>query len=99
MAEAFPEDISVSVHLFSVRCSLVMAFHRRATEETSARVTVLKQVVCQAFDPVFCIADLKAYLEASWAVISGVISKGTIAIIQFRGLITSLITTHEPPSK
>ena len=55
--------ISVSVHLFSVQCSLVMAFHRRATEETSARVTVLKQVVCQAFDPVFCIADLKAYLE------------------------------------
>ena len=32
----------------------------------------------------------------SWVVISGVISRVTIAI---RGLITVLITTHEPPSR
>ena len=35
-------------------------------------------------------------LGGSWVVISGVISRVTIHI---RGLITLLITTHEPPSK
>ena len=43
-----------------------------------------------------------AYLEdhgPSWVVISGVISRVTIVIIQIRGLLTPLITTHEPPSR
>ena len=35
-------------------------------------------------------------LGGSWAVINGVISKVTIHI---RGLITPLITTHEPPNR
>ena len=34
----------------------------------------------------------------SWVVISGVISRVTIVITHIRGLITILITTHEPPS-
>ena len=38
-------------------------------------------------------------LGGSWAAISGVISKVTIAITHIRGFITILITTHEPPSK
>ena len=37
-------------------------------------------------------------LGGSWVVISGVISKVTIVIIHIRGLITPLVTTHEPPS-
>ena len=37
-------------------------------------------------------------LGGSWVVISGVISKVTIVITHTRGLITILITTHEPPS-
>ena len=38
-------------------------------------------------------------LGGSWAVISGVISRVTIVITHIRGLITPLITTHEPPSR
>ena len=37
-------------------------------------------------------------LGGSWVVISGVRSKVTILITLVRGLITPLITTHEPPS-
>ena len=37
-------------------------------------------------------------LGGSWVVIIGVISRVTIVATQFRGLITPLITTHEPPS-
>ena len=39
------------------------------------------------------------YFFGSWAVISGVISRVTILISHIRGLITPLITTHEPPSR
>ena len=38
-------------------------------------------------------------LGGSWVVISRVISRVTILITHIRGLITPLITTHEPPSK
>ena len=38
-------------------------------------------------------------LGGSWVVISGVISRATIVITHIRGLITPLITTHEPPSR
>ena len=38
-------------------------------------------------------------LGGSWAKITGVTSGVTLAIIDMRGLITPLITTHEPPSK
>ena len=38
-------------------------------------------------------------LGGSWVVISGVISRVTIIITPIRGLITLLITTHEPPSR
>ena len=37
-------------------------------------------------------------LGGSWVVISGAISRVTIDITYIRGLITPLITTHEPPS-
>ena len=37
-------------------------------------------------------------LGGSWVVRSGVISRVTIVITHIRGLITPLITTHEPPS-
>ena len=37
-------------------------------------------------------------LRGSWVVISRVIGRVTILITQIRGLITPLITTHEPPS-
>ena len=37
-------------------------------------------------------------LGGSWVVISGVISRVTMVITHIRGLITLLITTHEPPS-
>ena len=40
----------------------------------------------------------QALLGGSWVVISGVISRVTIIITHIRGLITLLITTHEPPS-
>ena len=40
-----------------------------------------------------------SYLGGSWVVISGAICKVTIVITHLRGLITTLITTHEPPSK
>ena len=39
-----------------------------------------------------------AVLGGSWVVISGVISRVTIVITHIGGLITPLITTHEPPS-
>ena len=35
----------------------------------------------------------------SWVVISGVISRVTILMTHIRGLITPLMTTHEPPSR
>ena len=38
------------------------------------------------------------YFGGSWVVISGVISRVTIIITHIRGLVTPLITTHEPPS-
>ena len=38
-------------------------------------------------------------LGGSWVVLSGVISTVTIVITHIRGLITPLITTHEPPSR
>ena len=41
---------------------------------------------------------LHGLLGGSWVVISRVISRVTILITHFRGLITLLITTHEPPS-
>ena len=37
-------------------------------------------------------------LGGSWVVITGVIIRVTILISHVRGLITPLITTHEPPS-
>ena len=43
--------------------------------------------------------DSLALLGGSWVVISGVISRVTILITHIRGLITLLITTHEPPSR
>ena len=42
---------------------------------------------------------LSAVLGGSWAVISRVISRVTILITHIRGLITPLMTTHEPPSR
>ena len=41
---------------------------------------------------------LQLLLGGSWVVISRVIIKVTILITRIRGLITPLITTHEPPS-
>ena len=38
-------------------------------------------------------------LGGSWVVISGVTNRVTVVIIHIRGLITLLITTHEPPSR
>ena len=38
-------------------------------------------------------------LGGSWVEKSGVISRVTIIITHIRGLITPLITTHEPPSR
>ena len=40
----------------------------------------------------------EALLGGSWVVISGVIIKVSIVITHIKGLITLLITTHEPPS-
>ena len=42
---------------------------------------------------------LGGILGGSWLVISRVISRVTIVITYIRGLITPLITTHEPPSR
>ena len=42
---------------------------------------------------------MRGILGGSWVVISGVISRVTILITHIRGLITLLITTHEPPSR
>ena len=38
-------------------------------------------------------------LGGPWVVISGVTSRVTILITHVRGLITLLVTTHEPPSR
>ena len=38
-------------------------------------------------------------LGGSWVVISRVISRLTIIITHIKGLITPLMTTHEPPSR
>ena len=38
-------------------------------------------------------------LGGSWVVISALISTETIVITHVKGLITLLITTHEPPSR
>ena len=40
-----------------------------------------------------------AILRGSWVVISGGISRVTIHITHVSGLVTPLITPHEPPSK
>ena len=45
----------------------------------------------------FLVSETTA-LAGSWVVVSGVISKVTRIMTQIRGLITPLITTHEPPS-
>ena len=37
-------------------------------------------------------------LGGPWEVINGVISRVTLLITHIRGLITPLVTTHEPPS-
>ena len=42
--------------------------------------------------------DSRCILGGSWVVISGVISGVTVLITHIQGLITLLITTHEPPS-
>ena len=44
-------------------------------------------------------ASILGLLGGSWVVISRVISGVTILITHIRGLITLLITTHEPPSR
>ena len=46
-----------------------------------------------------CRPEFGAVLGGSWVVISGVISRVTIVVTHFRGLIVLLITTHEPPSR
>ena len=38
-------------------------------------------------------------LGGSWLVISGLISRVTIVTTHTKGLITSLVTTHKPPSR
>ena len=38
-------------------------------------------------------------LGGSWVVISRVIGRITIVVTYVRGLITPLLTTHEPPSR
>ena len=38
-------------------------------------------------------------LGGSWVEINGVMSRGTILITHIQGLITQVITTHEPPSR
>ena len=48
--------------------------------------------------PTPCLSAAMSTLGGSWVVISRVISKATIIITHNRGLITPLITTHEPPS-
>ena len=41
---------------------------------------------------------IRILLGGSWVVISRVISRVAILITHIRGLLTPLITTHEPPS-
>ena len=45
------------------------------------------------------VSGIRLLLGGSWVVVSRVISKVTILITHIRGLITLLITTHEPPSR
>ena len=47
----------------------------------------------------FQLSGVHYILGGSWGVISGVISKATVIITHIRGLITPLMTTHEPPSR
>ena len=42
---------------------------------------------------------LNPLLGGSWVVLSKVLSRVTMLISHIRGLITPLITAHEPPSK
>ena len=42
--------------------------------------------------------DTRTLLGGPWVVISGVMSRVTTVITHTRGLITPLITSHEPPS-
>ena len=44
-------------------------------------------------------SSIRGLLEGSWVVISGVASRVTIIITHIRGLLTPLITTHEPSSR
>ena len=41
----------------------------------------------------------RTLLGGSWVVVSGVISRVAMLITHSRGLVTPLITPHEPPSK
>ena len=43
-----------------------------------------------------CTLDKEAWRFDSWEVISGIISRVTIVITHIEGLLTPLITTHEP---
>ena len=54
-----------------------------------------KILVSQSQDPL-CISSPAI---SPWAVVSGVIIRVTIVITHIKGLLTLLITTHEPPSK
>ena len=59
------------------------------------RATILG-IRASSFSTVADFFKLACLLEGSWEGISGVIS--TILLAHIRGLITLLITTHEPPS-
>ena len=56
-------------------------------------------VACSRLNIIFKLRVLNLLLGGSWVVISGDIRKVTIIIAHSRGLITPLITTHEPPSR
>ena len=47
----------------------------------------------------FLLLKLEVLLGGSWVVVSRVRTKITIVITYTRGLITPLITTHEPPRR
>ena len=42
--------------------------------------------------------DSVGLLGGSWTVVSGLISRVAILITHIRGLVSLLVTTHEPPS-
>ena len=50
-----------------------------------------------SLNPTACLKE--RLLGGSWVVINRAISRITILIAHIRGLITLLITTHEPPSR